>query len=138
VVAFGEKDFQQILVIRRLVADLHLPVEVVACPTVRELDGLAMSSRNGYLSEEERRQAPTLYRALCGMRDGLATGINDYERLEKACWAELAASGFKPEYCTVRRAVDLALPDKGDYQLAILAAARLGQTRLIDNIQVIR
>ncbi|CAK0755355.1 pantothenate synthetase [Gammaproteobacteria bacterium] len=137
VAIFGEKDFQQLLVIRRLVADLHLPVEVVAYPTVRESDGLAMSSRNGYLSAEERKQAPLLYRSLCQMRDSLTAGRRDYERLEEECRRGLSASGFNPDYCTVRRAQDLVAPGEEDRQLVVLAATHLGRTRLIDNIQVI-
>ncbi|CAK0744117.1 pantothenate synthetase [Gammaproteobacteria bacterium] len=137
-VLFGEKDFQQLLVIRRLVADLHLPVEVVAYPTVREPDGLAMSSRNGYLSVEERKQAPILYRTLCKVCDSLVAGVDDYGGLEDACRMELTAAGLLPDYCAVRRALDLAVPNAEDRHLVVLAAARLGRTRLIDNIQVIR
>ncbi|CAK0768262.1 pantothenate synthetase [Gammaproteobacteria bacterium] len=136
VAIFGEKDFQQLLVIRRLVADLFLPVKIVGYPTVRESDGLAMSSRNGYLNTQERKQAPCLYRALRKMCDNLVTEMNDYIKLEDICWKELSEAGFKPEYCTVRRVLDLAVPNIEDRQLVVLAAARLGKTRLIDNVQV--
>lgn len=136
IVILGEKDFQQLLLIRRLVTDLHLPVEVVASPTVREADGLAMSSRNGYLNSQEREQAPALYRALSKVRDELVTGVDDYRALEVACCRELTACGLRPDYCVVCRALDLATPGKEDRHLVVLAAARLGRTRLIDNIQI--
>ena len=133
---FGEKDYQQLLIIRKLVSDLCLPIQVVSYPTVRENDGLAMSSRNGYLSPEEREQAPLLYRTLLQVRASLMTGVTDYQRLEENGHQTLQAAGFVPEYCTIRRAEDLTLPQVGDRQLIVLAAARMGRTRLIDNVQV--
>ncbi len=133
---FGEKDYQQLLVIQRLVADLCLPVEVVAVPTVRESDGLALSSRNQYLSDEERQRAPALYAALRAARDRLRGGESDFTAVEAEGWAALEAAGFEPEYFAVRRAADLAVPKYRDRALVVLAAARLGSARLIDNLVV--
>ena len=135
VALFGEKDFQQLLVIRRMVADLDFPVEIVACPTVREEDGLAMSSRNARFSREERDRAPQLYQVLCAVRDRIRVGSSDYTALEQQARRELATAGLEPEYLAVRRAADLAEPRHGD-ELVIVAAARLGKTRLIDNLRV--
>ncbi len=134
---FGEKDFQQCLVVRRLVADLCMPVEIVTCPTVREADGLAMSSRNGYLSAEERYRAPVLYRTLRAIQADLAMGNTDYTHLEDRGSRVLLAAGLQPEYCVIRRAIDLTTPQPGDRPLVVLAAVRLGRTRLIDNVQVL-
>lgn len=131
---FGEKDFQQLQVIRRMVTDMNLPMEVVGVPTRREADGLAMSSRNAYLDANERQQAPELYRALCRVRDRLLARESDYPAIEAEARAQLAAAGFVPDYLTIRRSSDLQSPQEGDIQLVILAAARLGTTRLIDNI----
>ena len=135
---FGEKDFQQLLVIRRLVGDLRLPVEVVGVPTVREADGLAMSSRNGYLTPEERARAPALRRALRTAVARLAPGGADPAPIEAAGLAELARAGFRPDYFSVRRAADLQPPETGDRDLVVLAAAWLGRARLIDNARVVR
>ena len=134
---FGEKDFQQVLVIRRMVADLAMPVEVVAVPTVREPDGLAMSSRNGYLSAAERGQAPALYQALTVAAQGLQHGQSP-SAVETAAGAAIAAAGLRPDYVSVRRAADLALPGLADRDLVVLAAAYLGRARLIDNLRVVR
>jgi pantoate--beta-alanine ligase len=131
---FGEKDFQQLHVIRRMVADLNIPMEVVGVPIVREPDGLAMSSRNGYLSTEERQQATGLYRVLCAVRDRLRSGATDFAALEAQAADELAAAGFVPDYLSIRQAESLQPAQAGDGSLVILAAARLGSTRLIDNI----
>ncbi len=130
---FGEKDFQQLLVIRRMTEDLCLPVEIFGMPTVREADGLAMSSRNGYLSAEERARAPALYRSLQVAADKLAVGVSVARTEAEAC-AELAAQGLRPDYFSVRRKADLASPAPGDAELVILAAAYLGRARLIDNL----
>lgn len=135
VALFGEKDFQQLMVIRRMVEDLAMPVEVVGMPTVRESDGLAMSSRNGYLSPQERRRAPALYRALLdaarSLRDGAAI-----ESVEHRAAATLREAGLEPDYVSVRVAATLRPPSEGDRDLVILAAARLGRARLIDNLRV--
>lgn len=133
---FGEKDYQQLLVIRRLVADLHFPLEIVGVPTVREADGLAYSSRNRYLSPQERQRAPALYRVLCGLRDEILAGARDYPALAGACVRQLESTGFSPEYLSVRRADDLTPAGSGDRRLRVLAAARLGEARLIDNLSV--
>lgn len=135
VALFGEKDFQQLLVIRRMVADLDFPIEIIGCPTVREPDGLAMSSRNARFSAEERRRAPHLYRVLTGIRDRIRQGARDFAALEQQARRELETAGLEPEYVAVRRAADLAGPRAGD-ELVIVAAARLGATRLIDNLRV--
>ena len=132
---FGEKDYQQLLVIRRLAADLCLPVEIIGVPTVREADGLAMSSRNSYLSEEERARAPLLYQALCAVVERLRHGADDYAAMEAEAMAALRDAGFRPDYVSVRRSQDLAEPTMEDNALIVLGAAWLGKTRLIDNVQ---
>lgn len=132
---FGEKDFQQLLVIRRLVEDLSLPVEVHGLPTVREPDGLAMSSRNAYLEPAERALAPGLYRALQRAAERLSGGCV-VDEVETQGLRELAAGGLEPEYLSVRRVSDLAPPGPDDRDLVVLAAARLGRARLIDNCRV--
>jgi pantoate--beta-alanine ligase len=132
---FGEKDFQQLLVIRRMTEDLSLPVEIRGLPTVRELDGLAMSSRNAYLTPEERTLAPTLYRSLCRAAERLSSGEPAREA-ERAGLSELSAAGLKPDYFSVRRLGDLGEPSSGDKELVVLAAAWLGRARLIDNLRV--
>jgi pantoate--beta-alanine ligase len=136
VAVFGEKDFQQLAVIRRLVRDLDLGVEIAAGPTVREPDGLALSSRNQYLSPAERQQAPALYRSLAAARRRLAAGDRSFAAIEQEAKTALAAAGFEPDYVAIRRATDLAAPGVGDEALVVLGAARLGSTRLIDNLRV--
>ncbi len=133
VAVFGEKDFQQLVVIRQMVRDLFMPIEVVGVPTVREEDGLAMSSRNGYLSAEERAIAPGLQRCLQQAAASLRSGRPVIE-VEQAGMAALRSAGFDPEYFSVVRQADLEPPTAGDRELVILAAARLGKTRLIDNL----
>jgi len=132
---FGEKDYQQLLVIRRVVEDLCLPVGVQGLATVREPDGLAMSSRNGYLSTAERTCAPALYRALCRagerLREGLVAG-----EVERMGAGELVGDGLKPDYFSVRRASDLQPVTPDDRDLVVLTAAHLGAARLIDNLRV--
>jgi pantoate--beta-alanine ligase len=126
VAVFGKKDYQQLHLIRGMARQLNLPVEILAGETVRESDGLAMSSRNGYLSAAERAEAPRLQRVLQKVRDGMAC---------EAAVEELAAAGWKPDYVEVRRRRDLALPESGESEVVVLAAARLGGTRLIDNLE---
>ncbi len=133
---FGEKDFQQLLLIRRMVEDLALPVEIVGVPTVREADGLAMSSRNRYLSAEERRRAPALYRTLCRTAEQLAAGRGDHQAMEQEAMETLTQEGLRPEYFSIRRAEDLAAPQDGERALVVLTAAWLGSARLIDNVCV--
>jgi pantoate--beta-alanine ligase len=131
---FGRKDFQQWRVIERMVADLSLPVTVVAAPTCRDADGLALSSRNQYLSPAERERAPLLYAVLQQMRSQHAQG-HARAAIEQAAAARLQRGGFVPDYVAIRRATDLAEPADDERDgLDALAAARLGQTRLIDNL----
>lgn len=136
VALFGEKDYQQVLVIKRMVHDLLMPTEVVGLPIVREADGLAMSSRNAYLNADERGRAPLINRLLQQAADKLRAQGASLIAIETAAMAELAAAGFRPEYFSVRRAADLEAPKAGDSSLQILAAAWLGAARLIDNIRV--
>lgn len=138
VALFGEKDYQQLLVIRRLVADLDFPIEVVGVPTVREADGLAMSSRNGYLTATERGTAPNLHRVLRRVAARLSGGEADLGRIEREAVAELDSLGFRTDYVSIRAALDLREPAPGESDLIVLAAARLGKTRLIDNLRVSR
>jgi len=135
VALFGEKDFQQLLVIRRMVEDLCLPVEIRGLATVREPDGLAMSSRNGYLSPAERARAPMLYRALCRAGDRLRAGLAAGE-VERMGAEDLAAGELRSDYFSVRRASDLQSATTEDRDLVVLAAAYPGKTRLIDNLRV--
>lgn len=130
---FGEKDFQQLMVIRKMVADLNSPVQIRSVATVREPDGLALSSRNCYLTESERCCAPGLYRALCHTVDSISKGCPDFGTLENQQKKNLRAMGFRPDYFSVRRRSDLEPPHAGDTELVVLAAAWLGSARLIDN-----
>ena len=136
VAVFGEKDFQQLTLIRRMVADLSMPVEVIGVPTVREPSGLAMSSRNGYLSADERAQAAGLYATLVWMGEQVRGGSVPLSTLETQARGRLQSLGFSPEYVSVRRAADLTQPGEAERALVILAAARLGATRLIDNLLI--
>lgn len=136
VAIFGQKDFQQQLVVRRMVEDLRLPITIVSGSTVREADGLALSSRNQYLSEEQRAVAPTLHSVLEGISMNLQDGIRDYAVLEQRALDALTDAGFDPEYVGIRRAENLEPPDRDHDEIVILAAAHLGTARLIDNIVV--
>ncbi len=136
VAVFGEKDFQQLMIIRRMVADLFMPVTIEGVPTCREVDGLAMSSRNRYLSEDERRRAPALYQALQRVAGALEKGRTDYDALVESARKFLSEKGFEPDYVEIRRSDDLAMPTPSDQALVVLAAARLGKARLIDNLRV--
>ncbi|MGI9245794.1 MAG: pantoate--beta-alanine ligase [Steroidobacteraceae bacterium] len=135
VAIFGEKDFQQLTVIRRVVQDLNLPVKIVGAPTVRGDDGLALSSRNRYLTPAERTAAPAIYRALDQARRRLESGDTDYVGIEQQGADAIAAAGLRSEYFEVRTADRLAKPAGGEVALVVLAAARLGKARLIDNLQ---
>ena len=135
VALFGEKDFQQLLVIRRMVEDLAMPVEIVGVPTVREADGLAMSSRNGYLSPSERARAPALRRVLTQARESLLAG-NAAASVEREAEDALREAGLTPDYIRVRATGDLRPATETDRDLVILAAAYLGRARLIDNLRV--
>ncbi len=132
---FGLKDYQQLLVIRGLVRQLSLPVEILAGETVREADGLALSSRNAYLSAAERLQAPQLQRELRAIAAAAAAGRRDWAALESAAAASLTERGWQPDYVAIRRRADLGEPLPGA-PLVALAAARLGTTRLIDNLEL--
>jgi len=136
VAVFGQKDYQQRLVIRRMVEDLNLPMTIHTAATVREDDGLAMSSRNAYLSDNERQKASALYQALVDVERQLHDGAGDFEALERQATKELERAGFLPEYVAVRQAADLGPPEEGCRELVVLAAAILGQARLIDNVLV--
>lgn len=136
VAVFGEKDFQQLMVIRRLVEDLNLPVDIVAGPTRREEDELALSSRNQYLTDEERAIAPRLYATLKSIAEGLQSGKRNYPKMEQQAMDDLAGLGFKPDYVSIRRAANLSEPDRDTDELVVLAAVRLGKSRLIDNLLV--
>jgi pantoate--beta-alanine ligase len=136
VAVFGEKDFQQLTVIRRMVADLCLPVEIVGAPTVRDADGLAMSSRNQYLTSTERQVAPRIYETLQAAAKRLGGGDADFASIERFGVEALTKVGMKPDYFAVRRAQDLGAPANDTKHLVVLTAARLGKARLIDNIQV--
>ena len=134
VALFGEKDYQQLLVVRRLVDHLKLPVSVESVPTVREADGLALSSRNRYLAPADRRRAPILYRSLREASERIRSGERDYHALGLHYMKGLERAGFRPDYFSVRRAGDLESPAPEDRELVVLAAAWLGLARLIDNV----
>ena len=135
---FGKKDYQQLMVLRNMTRQLALPIAIVGGETVRAEDGLALSSRNGYLTTRERAQAPRLYRTLQGIRDAVRGGEDDHAKLERGAVTELDADGWKTDYVAVRRQTDLQPPRQDDPQqaLVVLAASRLGSTRLIDNIEI--
>jgi pantoate--beta-alanine ligase len=133
---FGKKDYQQYIVLRDMVQQLALPIEIIPAETVRAADGLALSSRNSYLSAEERREAPRLYRMLRYAHDEIMAGARDFQRIELHTMSELANHGWKPDYIAVRRQSDLQAPVAEDRDIVVLAAARLGRTRLIDNVEV--
>lgn len=136
VAVFGEKDFQQLTVIRRMTTDLCMPVEIVGAPTVREADGLAMSSRNQYLTEEERRIAPRLHQALEAAIARLRSGDRDFTAIEGDGMRALEAGGFRPDYFSIRDSTDLRAPTATGHGFVVLTAARLGKARLIDNLQL--
>lgn len=136
VAVFGRKDYQQLLVIRRMVADLDLPVEVIGVPTVREPDGLARSSRNAYLTPSQRAVAPELYRTLTALAHALRAGEANFGVLEARGSQILRQTGLRPDYVAIRRRADLLEPRSGDTELVVLAAAWLGETRLIDNVEL--
>ncbi|QSB01560.1 pantoate--beta-alanine ligase [Methylomonas sp. EFPC1] len=130
----GEKDFQQLTLIRQMVADLNIPVAVQGVATVREDDGLAMSSRNGYLNDQQRQHAPKLYQALIAARDEILAGHVDYPAVAERQRQNLQQAGFAVDYFSICRSKDLLPASTCDANLLILAAAKLGTTRLIDNL----
>lgn len=131
---FGEKDFQQLAVIRKMVFDLNIPVEVVGVQTEREFDGLAMSSRNGYLTEKQRKIAPKLYQSICSAREEVLLGKDDFRDIEKRQQEFLTALGFNVDYFSICKSDNLEQAHYADKKVAILVAAKLGKPRLIDNI----
>jgi pantoate--beta-alanine ligase len=134
---FGKKDYQQCQVLQNMVRQLAMPIEIILADTVRAADGLALSSRNGYLSAAERAEAPELYRALQRVKGQIDSGKRDFQRMELEQMAYLAGRGWKPDYIAVRRQSDLQMPGAEDRELVILAAARMGAPRLIDNLEVV-
>lgn len=136
VALFGKKDYQQLMVIRNMARQLALPIEIVGGETVRAEDGLALSSRNGYLSADERREAVRLSTELRRIRDAIRAGSTDYAGLEQAAVVALDGAGWKTDYVAVRQQSDLRPPSGPSAALVVLAASRLGSTRLIDNIEV--
>lgn len=133
---FGKKDYQQLLVIKKLVNDLCIPVEIFGAETVREESGLALSSRNRYLNQQEKDLAAKLYQTLSGIAEAVQTGRDDYQQLEADAVETLENNGFKIDYLSIRNAADLGAPAGGE--LVVLTAAWLGEARLIDNIQIKR
>ncbi len=135
VAVFGEKDWQQLQVIRRMVADLGMPLRIAGAQTLRDTDGLALSSRNQYLNAQERALAPQLYAALAAIGEGIQAGRRDFAALCTEQWTALESAGFRPQYLEVR-APDLGVPQEDAGAFTVLVAAHLGKTRLIDNLQV--
>lgn len=134
---FGEKDFQQLMLVRRMEADLDFGIEIIGAPTAREPSGLAMSSRNNYLNDQQRNEiAPDLYQQLSLIRDDLVAGDKDYKKLQERAANTLDQAGFKTDYIEIRNAVDLSVAQKEDKKLVVLASAWLGKARLIDNLTV--
>jgi pantoate--beta-alanine ligase len=133
---FGKKDYQQWRLIERMVRDLAIPVSIMGVATVREADGLAMSSRNQYLSPQERKLAPALYRCLDGVGAAVAAGNRDFAALEAGAMQQLQKHGFEPQYVEIRTTKELTRPQAQNEQLVVLAAAWLGKTRLIDNLEI--
>ena len=136
VALFGKKDYQQLMVIRNMVADFNLPVQVIGGETVRAEDGLALSSRNGYLSAVERNEAARLFQVITTIAAAVRAGNRDYKQLEQEAMAQLQTHGWLPEYVALRKKLDLQCAPAHDSGLVVLAAARLGSTRLIDNLEV--
>ena len=134
VAVFGEKDFQQLSIIRKMVADLCMPIEIVGVATCREEDGLAKSSRNGFLNDEQRQIAPLMHQTLTSCREAIACGFDNFLQLESHARMKLLQAGFEPDYFEIRDAQTLQAVTEDTEEIAILAAARLGSTRLIDNV----
>ena len=135
VALFGEKDYQQLMIIRRAAIDLCMPVEIIGVPTTRETDGLAMSSRNRYLSPEQRRLSPHIFAQLEDARRAIESGDRDFARIEAKGMQALQSAGFKPDYFEIRDATTLARPSEASSELVVLTAARMGRARLIDNVK---
>lgn len=133
---FGKKDYQQLLVVREMVRQFNLPIEIVAGETVRAPDGLALSSRNGYLSDAERAEAPRLYATLREIAQAIEAGTRDFRALEQRARDRLDKAGWQVDYVAVQQRPSLEPAQPGDRELVALAAARLGKTRLIDNLEI--
>ena len=136
VALFGEKDFQQLSIIRKMVKDLYIPIKIVGVATARAEDGLALSSRNGFLNNEQRDRAPTLHQTLTDCREAIACGFDNFLQLESHARMRLLQAGFKPDYFAIRDAQTLRAVTEETEEIAILAAAKLGSTRLIDNVRL--
>lgn len=136
VAVFGKKDYQQLMIVRNMVAQFDLPLEIVPGETVREADGLAMSSRNTYLSAAERTEAPRLHAELASIGEAVRGGRTDFDSLVSQATNRLADAGWKPDYVSIRRRADLAPATGSDTGLVVLGAAKLGATRLIDNLEI--
>lgn len=136
VACFGQKDYQQLAIIRKMVADLSMPIDIIGVPTERAADGLALSSRNGYLTPEQRAIAPKLYQLLQQLRSQVLAGEHDYRALELQTKQQLTDAGFKPDYIDISERNYLTLADSASQEKVILAAAWLGTTRLIDNLEI--
>ena len=136
VACFGQKDYQQLAIIRQMVADLSFPIQIIGVPTARADDGLALSSRNGYLTVAQRQQAPALYQILQQLKTTIVSGNHQYRELEQQAKAQLSAAGFAPDYLNISNQHILALATETAEPKVILAAARLGNTRLIDNLEI--
>lgn len=132
----GERDYQQLVIVRRVIDDLFLPIEVVGCATFREGDGLALATANRHLTADERAAAPRLHATLSEFAQKMDSGERDYEALQRQGMETLAVAGFVPEYLAIRQAADLAPVGAGARDLVILAAVRLGTNRLTDNLRV--
>ncbi len=135
---FGKKDYQQLFILRQMARQLNLPIEILGIDTVRAEDGLALSSRNGYLSAAERAEAPRLYQTLQGVAAALASGQTDMTTLENSAVEELTRHGWRVDYVQIRAQSTLLAPGPADAACVVLAAAHLGNTRLIDNLEVTR
>jgi pantoate--beta-alanine ligase len=135
---FGQKDFQQLAVVNALVRDLNMPIQIIGEPTVRAADGLALSSRNGYLSEDQRAAAPALYRVIKQIGDALRNGDQNHDQLLSDGVKALETAGFLPDYLEIRNAVSLRSATSEDQDLVVLGAAFLGKTRLIDNLHLVK
>ncbi|MEY3263792.1 MAG: hypothetical protein RL717_1269 [Pseudomonadota bacterium] len=140
VAVFGKKDYQQLMIVRHMARQFALPTDIIAAETYRAEDGLALSSRNMYLSKEQRTEAPALYRELSAVAEAMRAGQLDVSLLEKSAMAHLAARGWQPDYVSIRKRIDLQPPAAGDLAqgspLVVVAAAKLGNTRLIDNLEI--
>jgi len=140
VAVFGKKDYQQLMIVRNMARQFALPTEIIGAETFRADDGLALSSRNGYLSSDERSEAPALYRNLNAVAEAVRAGERDIGAVEARSMAALAERGWKPDYVSVRKRGDLQAPDAAALErgepLVVLAAAKLGNTRLIDNLEI--